>query len=132
MPRCDAAAVLRGAAGQQGRWLACAQRCTCVPYAERPARVPPQGLYSGFGATLMRDIPEIAIQFALYEHLKAAALGYWASTSDLKVRCCAPGWWWWAGACVLHGVPRCTAVRPTAKTSARSMCVQPALGSSRG
>lgn len=49
--------------------------------------MPTQGLYSGFGATLMRDIPEIAIQFALYEHLKAAALGYWASNSGLQVRC---------------------------------------------
>jgi hypothetical protein len=54
------------------------------PPAPAPCSPRAQGLYSGFGATLMRDIPEIAIQFALYEHLKHAALGM--AKGQLQVR----------------------------------------------
>ncbi len=35
-----------------------------------------RGMYAGFGPTLLRDVPEIAIQFTLYSQLQAAAAAH--------------------------------------------------------
>lgn len=46
------------------------------------------GLYSGFGPTLMRDVPEIAIQFFLYDQIQGVVSQYLPACGSEKPHLC--------------------------------------------